>query len=371
MHRTQPEPPGAMHGRAEALALLNPWQRDFPLQREPFAPIAAALGSTVTEVLAAYARLLRGGALSRIGGVFAPAAGGAALLAAMAVPPERLAMVAARVSAHAGVNHNYQREHQLNLWFVMTGHDRTEVEQAMQVLEWTTGLPALRLRMQRAYHIDLGFDLRHQTATQTRSASRPAGAPVAAADRSLAALVEAGLPLLERPYDAWAEALGRTPDEVMATLHSWLETGTLKRFGAIVRHHELGFAANAMTVFDVPDAQVDACGEALARQPGITLAYRRERALAGPQRWPYNLYCMVHGRDRETVHAVLARAIAGAGLADLPRQVLFSLQRYKQTGARRFREAVHPAQDAGGQQQLPAMMHAFDPTVLEARHAVA
>ena len=93
------------------LALLNPWQRDFPLVREPFAHIAARLGMPADEVLAGYARLQREGALGRIGGVFAGNAGGAALLAAMAVPPERLDAVAAVVSSHPGVNHNYQREH--------------------------------------------------------------------------------------------------------------------------------------------------------------------------------------------------------------------------------------------------------------------
>jgi DNA-binding Lrp family transcriptional regulator len=89
----------------------------------------------------------------------------------------------------------------------------------------------------------------------------------------------------------------------------WLHSGALKRFGTIVRHHELGFDANAMTVFDVPDARVDACGEALAAEPGITLSYRRERA---PD-WPYNLYCMVHGRDREAVRDVLERVIPRCG----------------------------------------------------------
>ena len=335
------------------LALLNPWQRGFPLLREPFVPIAAALNRSVPEVLAGYAALQENGSLSRIGGVFGTGAGGAALLAAMAVPAQHLQAVAERVSAHPGVNHNYQREHHHNLWFVMTGRDDAAVEQAMLTLEQATGLPALRLRMQRAYRIDLGFDLRHRTAPEAMPASRRA-APIADADLPLAALVEEGLPLMSRPFDAWAQALGREPGAVLVTLRHWLASGTLKRFGTIVRHHEFGFDANAMTVFDVPDLQVDACGEALACEPGVTLAYRRERA---PE-WPYNLYCMVHGRDREAVLAVLARAVARCGLQGHPQQTLFSLQRYKQTGARRFRE-------------LPTSLTTPMRTPTEAHHAVA
>ncbi|MBI5256312.1 MAG: Lrp/AsnC family transcriptional regulator [Burkholderiales bacterium] len=324
------------------LSLLNRWQHGFPLEREPFGAIGRALGLPAATVIQGLRELRGNGALSRIGGVFGTGTGGAALLAAMAVPTERLEAVAAIVSAHPGVNHNYERENQHNLWFVMTGRDAESVEFGMQSLEQATGLPALRLRMERAYRIDLGFDLRRSVSPGTAGGVRPGHTPtapvtpppVADAHWALAALVEDGLPLIHRPFDAWGEALGSTPQAVIGQLQHWLRTGTLKRFGAVVRHHELGFTANAMTVFDVPDALVDGCGAALARAPGVTLCYRRERARG----WPYNLYCMVHGRDRASVRAALAEAIPACGLEDHPRAVLFSRRRFKQTGARRFRD---------------------------------
>ncbi len=318
----------------EALALLNPWQRGFPLVPQPYALLAKSIGCQAGELLARLAALQQQGALSRIGGVFAAQTGGAALLAAMVVPPERLDEVAALVSAHPGVNHNYEREDRYSLWFVMTACDEAELERSMAALERATGLPALRLTMVRPYRIDLGFDLRQRTAgAPVSEAPRRRPEPVAAADQPLAALVEAGLPLVERPYAAWAAELGCDEAEVIACLQRWLQAGTISRFGAVVRHHEFGFDANAMTVFDVPDERVDACGAALARADGVTLAYRRVRA---PE-WRYNLYCMVHGRDREAVLAVIARLVESCGLADYPRRVLFSRRRFKQTGPRRFR----------------------------------
>ncbi|QCB46226.1 Lrp/AsnC family transcriptional regulator [Hydrogenophaga sp. PAMC20947] len=328
------------------LALLNGWQHGFPLVREPFAVLGERLDLCEQAVLDACDRLQRAGAISRIGGVFSPGAGGAGLLAAMAVPQARMAEVAALVSAHPGVNHNYQREHDFNLWFVMTGRDAAAVETAMLTLEQATGLPALRLRLQRAYRIDLGFDLRHATAPVPMRADRAACvSPLGAGDWRLAQQVEAGLQPVSRPYDLWAQACGMSVDQVLTTLDAWIERGTLKRFGVVVRHHELGFSANAMTVFDVPDGLVDTCGEALARQSGVTLAYRRERA---PQ-WPYNLYCMVHGTDRAVVHEVLERVRVAAGLDDYRRAVLFSTRRFKQTGARRFRDV--PGLPSGGPPQ--------------------
>lgn len=318
----------------DALALLNPWQRNFPLVREPFAVLAQQWGRSSADVLSTLQGLSAGGALSRIGGVFSAHAGGAALLSAMAVAPERLNEVAAIVSAHPGVNHNYEREGHFNLWFVMTACDAPSLEHAMRALERDTGLAALRLPMVRPYRIDLGFDLRANVAGAPLAQADQGLAPVVAdADRALAALLEAGLPLVERPFDVWARTLGCSPDGVLHTLQRWLDTGTLRRFGAIVRHHEFGFDANAMTVFNVPSDQVDERGARVARQAGITLSYRRQPAVD----WPYNLYFMVHGTDRSAVQATIARVIADCDLADFPHQVLFSRQRFKQTGARRFR----------------------------------
>jgi DNA-binding Lrp family transcriptional regulator len=319
-------------------ALLNGWQRGFPLVREPFAFVARAHGLDAGEVLARLRACRADGRLGRIGGVFAAGAGGSGLLAAMAVPPERLDAVAAAVSALPGVNHNYEREHRFNLWFVIGGADDAAVRHALDDLEARTGLPALRLPMRRAYRIDLGFDLEGRHASGPTGTRSEAPAPLAAADRPLAALVESGLPLVDRPYDAWAESLGSSAHGVLAKLGRWLDDGTLKRFGTIVRHHELGFAANAMAVFDVPDDSADAFGERLAREGGVTLAYRRERAPG----WPYNVFCMVHGRDRDAVRGVLAGVRERTGLAALPHAVLFSCRRFKQTGPRRF--AAHASE---------------------------
>lgn len=318
--------------------LLNNWQRGFPLSNRPFAQMGQSEGATEIEVIRIFADTMQRGAISRIGGVWAPGVGGAALLCAMAVPPQRLESVAALVSAHPGVNHNYEREHALNLWFVITGTGAEPLDEALASIQRDTALPVTRLKMVRPYRIDLGFDLHRPAVGGSAIRQRPPR--VALADRELAALVEAGLPLVPEPFGTWADELGMPTAEVLARIHAWLDAGTLRRFGLVVRHHEVGFGANAMTVFDIPDDAVDAVGERLAMQPGITLCYRRERAPG----WRYNLYCMVHGRSRDETLALLHAAITAAGLAEQPHQVLFSRHRFKQTGARYFRplpEATH------------------------------
>jgi DNA-binding Lrp family transcriptional regulator len=150
-------------------------------------------------------------------------------------------------------------------------------------------------------------------------------------DRRLIAAIQDGLPLVPRPYAAIGDALGMGEAEVIARLRRLIEGGVIRRFGVIVRHHELGYRANAMVVWDVPDARVGDAGRTLAGLPFVTLCYRRPRRLP---LWPYNMFCMIHGRDRSTVETLVEQTTATAGLEGLPRAVLFSRRRFKQRGAR-------------------------------------
>jgi DNA-binding Lrp family transcriptional regulator len=315
-------------------ALLNAWQRDFPLVPRPFAAIAAAVGTDEAAVLETLRRLAERGAISRVGAVFAPRRVGASTLAALAAPPDRLDEVAALVSAHAEVNHNYQREHRYNLWFVATASDRERLAAALAEIAAETGCAVIALPLLEEFHIDLGFDL--AGGAEKGALPHPCLAPVvpphepSADEVALMAALQAGLALVARPFAGLAERAGLSEERAIGHVRAWLAAGLIKRFGVVVRHHELGYRANAMVVFDVPDADVAAVGGRLAREAGVTLCYRRARHL--PE-WRYNLYCMVHGRSREEVVPVIERLCAVAGH---PCEALFSLRRFKQCGARYF-----------------------------------
>lgn len=316
--------------------LLNDYQQRFPLCPEPFAAIAAEQGLMLETVLAAYRDWQAAGLVSRIGPVFAPHRVGVSTLAALAVPPEQLEVVAAQVSACPEVNHNYEREHQWNLWFVATAPDAGHLAALLARIAAESGCPLLNLPLENPYHIDLGFDLNPAATTVRPRAAQPgpAGeAPCALAglDRQILATLEQGLPLEERPYTRAAASAGVSEDWLLARLEEWLAAGVLKRFGVVVRHHELGYRANAMCVWNVPEAHIDALGEQLARQPGVTLCYRRKRQLPD---WPYNLYCMIHGQAREAVHQQKNALAERLGLDAYPHQMLFSGRRFKQCGAR-------------------------------------
>ena len=158
-----------------------------------------------------------------------------------------------------------------------------------------------------------------------------APAPVADdTDRRLLATLAKGLPLVPRPFAEVGRGLGLDEMEVVARLARLKQSGIVRRFGVVVRHHELGWGANAMVVWDAPDGEVTALGRCLAGFDFITLCYRRPRRLPA---WRYNLYCMIHGKTREEVLSNLEWMVNRCGLQHLPHAVLFSRRRFKQCGA--------------------------------------
>jgi len=140
--------------------LLNDWQQHFPLSSTPYADMARELGVSEEEVLQALTRLQAQGSISRIGAVLRPNTVGVSTLAAMAVPGAELEAVAALVSAYPEVNHNYEREHLLNLWFVVTAPDSARLQQVLDDIAARSGYEVLPFPLLEDYHIDLGFDLK-------------------------------------------------------------------------------------------------------------------------------------------------------------------------------------------------------------------
>lgn len=324
-------------------ALIDGWQRDLPLVPWPYREMARRIGTSESQVLAALARLSANGVLSRIGATVRPNTAGASTLAALSAPAERLDQVAAIVSAEPGVNHNYEREHALNLWFVVTGRDRAAVDGALSRLGHATGLPILDLPLETSYVVDLGFAVQwgdaRATAGQMGSASRirehtldpsEPQRPFTEREQCILAALGGGLAIVSRPYAALAAAIGLEEDDVLGALRDLSTRGIINRLGLIVRHRELGYRANAMAVWDIADEDVDRVGTLLAARPQVSLCYRRPRRQPS---WPYNLFCMVLGREREAVREQVRGLTRVAGVEARPQDVLFSTRCFKQRGA--------------------------------------
>lgn len=159
-------------------------------------------------------------------------------------------------------------------------------------------------------------------------------------DQRLVAAIQCGLPLVPRPYAEIGARIGLSEEETIARVQALLADGTIKRLGVVVRHHELGYRANAMAVWNVPDEQVDDVGRRIGAVDFVTLCYRRPRRLPD---WPYNLFSMIHGQDRDAVMRNIEHLVECCGLQDIPHEVLFSRRRFKQCGAHYIGSPARPA----------------------------
>jgi DNA-binding Lrp family transcriptional regulator len=316
------------------LGLIDRWQRDFPLEERPFAAAGQPLGLGEAETIATFRRLQQVGVLTRIGAVVRPHTVGQSTLAALRVPPERLEEVANLVSAEPFVNHNYARTHAYNLWFVIAASDADTVAATLARIERRSGLAALNLPMQQAFHLDLGFPL----AGGARRRCPPGEAapydpdPL---DCEFLAMIEDGLPIEPYPFREVAQTIGVAETDLLERIRKLIEAGIVTRFGCVVRHRALGYTANAMAVWDIPDSEVAARAQEFLRNPAVSLCYRRGRQLPD---WPYNLFCMIHAKSAHDAHAAIdeINLVSGTGL--YRQSVLFSTRCFKQSGAR-FRKS--------------------------------
>lgn len=309
--------------------LLDEFQRDLPLVSRPFAAMAETLGTTESDVLDRLARLQDCGRISRVGATCRPNTAGASTLAALAIPPDRIEQVAAIVGAEPGVNHSYLREDRWNLWFVATAPTGDDLAASLSRIEAATGLPVLSLPLVRPFNIDLGFRLRgpRQPLGLDRDPDMGALRPD---DRPLMQALSEGLDLVPEPFAALARRLDRPEADILGRIRALSDARILTRVGVIVRHRALGWAANAMVVWKLPDAAIAPAGRALSQVPGVTLCYQR-RTVPGVWDWP--LFCMIHARSRPEAMAVLDRARALPDLAGVPHKILFSTRCFKQRGA--------------------------------------
>ena len=311
------------------LVVADAWQRDFPLCPSPFAAVAAAHDLTESEVISSLTELRQRGMLSRIGAVVRPNTVGASTLAAVSCHASDVERVAATISAEPFVNHNYERSHAINLWFVAAAPSQRQLSETLDRISKATGLRVLDLRLERPYHIDLGFGLSGQPAAKPAASAALRKATVD--ERALLAEIEGGLPVVPRPYAAIAARIGWSEKQVIAALTDMTEARIISRFGCVIRHRAVGYTANAMAVWDVPGIEADSAGHWLAREDGVTLCYRRNRSLPS---WPYNLFAMIHGRDEATVRRRIAEIARNTGLSAHPGAILFSTRCFTQRGAR-------------------------------------
>ncbi|MGD8582090.1 MAG: AsnC family transcriptional regulator [Gammaproteobacteria bacterium] len=326
-----------------ARELINHYQGGFLLTEQPFRNAAVDLGCSESTLIDTVEYLLNNGILSRFGPLYdAVKLGGGLTLAAMSVPEDSYAHVTALVNDHQEVAHNYRREHELNMWFVLATESPEDIAATLAAIEQESGFRVYNFPKQQEFYIGLWLKL--DTDNRVITVPVPGSGSTASAvtpeygkhvldemDKQIVHATQAGLPLISRPYRAVAEQLGCTSDEIKRRLQNMLTRGTIRRIGVVPNHYRLGLKANGMTVWDVPDEQAQALGQQVAQLDFVSHCYLRPRHLPA---WRYNLFAMVHGHSRDEVDAKAEQIALLLGNNCNAHETLFSSEILKKTGMR-------------------------------------
>ncbi|MDY6818625.1 MAG: Lrp/AsnC family transcriptional regulator [Halobacteriales archaeon] len=319
--------------------LIDEYQSGFPVTERPFRAVAAELATTEEDVLTRVTRLREQGIFRRFGAVLNPPVIGSSTLAAIAAPADRFDEIADIVNGYQQVNHNYRRDHDWNMWFVVTASTRERRDEILTEIESRTGQSVLNLPMLTDYYIDLEFPVVNddrfaresltETDVSATRISEQARSDLTDLEARLLLEIQDGFPLTATPYRDIADSLGVPVGDVLAAIETLQADGCIKRIGCIVNHVVTGFDSNCMVVWDVPDAELDDRGLEVGRLPAVTLCYHRPRR--PDQDWPYNLFTMIHGREATAVDAQIDELATDYLPFDHER--LYSTETLKQTGA--------------------------------------
>ncbi len=317
---------------------INNYQGNFPLEQRPFASIAEQLSCTEDKLIETVTNLKNQKLLSRFGPLYdAARLGGGLTLAAIAVPEEQYENVTEQVNSYAEVAHNYRREHELNMWFVLATETPEEIAQIISSIEKTTGLTVYNFPKQQEFYIGLWLylsaDGKHHTVPVplTRETDTANSRQLDDIDRKLISLTQTGLAIEHSPYQKIANELGLTQLEVLQRLKNMLSNGIIRRIGAVPNHYKLGLTANGMTVWEVDDNKVAELGNIIGQLDFVSHCYQRPRHLP---MWRYNLFAMVHGANKDEVNDKVKQIKNVLGENCKAHETLFSSAILKKTGLR-------------------------------------
>ena len=318
-----------------ARRFLNRYQGDFPVCEQPFTEVAEALDTEVTTIIDTIRNLLDEGLLSRFGPLYdAACMGGSLTLAALAVPEDRFEEITKLVNDFPEVAHNYRREHELNMWFVIATESPEGLQDTITRIEQSANLPVYNFPKLQTFYLGLWLEIDADGTVKTRPIPGPikqGGMIIDELDRAIVRATQAGLPLLAAPYNEVAAICSCDTEIVLQRMRRMLDCGVIRRIGAIPNHYKLGLVGNGMSVWDVDDARLQELGARVGRLEFVSHCYERPRHLP---RWPYNLYAMVHGHDRDEVMQKIPKIKELLGSHCRSYDVLFSSGILKKTGLR-------------------------------------
>lgn len=320
--------------------LLNDIQWSFPLEDRPYLEISKRYNMTEDEVMNRIAYMKDISLIRQINAIFdTRRLGYKSALVAFAVKPDKLDYIANEVNKHPGVSHNYERNHEFNMWFTLAvppyGEMKTDLDRLASldgVIKYRL-LPTLKL-----YKIGVRLDMVNDDDTEKAKPIdevkqlNPKKFEITEDDKYFIRELQKDLKVIPEPFKEMAENLGITTTELFAKAKEYEKNGVMRRFAAILRHRDAGFSANGMVVWQVPEDKIDEIGYKLAAFPQVSHCYRRPVY----SDWQFNLFSMIHARTLEAAERIAVEMSETVGIKDY--RILFSSREFKKERVKYFEE---------------------------------
>lgn len=317
--------------------LLNEIQWVFPLVDRPYLEIARKHGVSEQDAMRRINALKKMGLIRQINAIFdTRRLGYKSALVAFSVKPDRLDSVADVINEHPGVSHNYERNHEYNMWFTLAVPPGTDMKQDLDRMAALDGvikyrvLPTLKL-----YKIGVRLDMVNEDAERPRPTDEvkelnPEKVELTERDKEFIRELQKDLAVVPEPFKELAHNLGITTNELFAKAKEYENLGIMRRFAAILRHRDVGFVANGMVVWHVPEEEIDEVGFKLAAFPQVSHCYRRPVY----SDWRFNLFSMVHARSLDAAEKMAVEMSGTIGIKDYT--ILFSSREFKKERVKYF-----------------------------------
>ncbi len=326
--------------------LLNEIQWTFPLVTRPFDAIAKKFDTTPEIIKEKLNNLKEIGVLRQLSAIFdTRKLGYTSSLVAMEIEHDKLDYVASQINRHPGVSHNYERDHQFNLWFTLAVPPGADLNAELEKFNVLKGikkvrmLPTLQL-FKIGVKLDLLDDKKHEVApTEEKKEIKNIKFEPTEQDKDFIRELQKNMEIIDEPFVKAANNLGITEDELFAKMKHYESMGVLRRFAAILRHRQVGFTANGMIVWKVPEGRITSVGETLGSFPQVSHCYERPTY----DDWPYNVFSMIHCKTHDEAYDVAKTIQKQIDVNEY--KILFSSREFKKTRVEYFVENSFSLED--------------------------
>ena len=319
--------------------ILNEIQWTFPLVNEPFVEIAKKFSISSEELKDRLVKLKHKGVLRQLSAIFdTRKLGYSSSLVAMEIEPNRLDYVAQQINRHPGVSHNYERNHEFNLWFTLAVPPGSNLEKELEKFSKLQGikkvrmLPTLQL-FKIGVKLDMVDEKKHDVKpSEEKKEVLDVKFEPTEEDKEFIRQLQKDLEIVDRPFLKAAKKLGITEEQIFEKLQYYEKIGVMRRFAAILRHREAGFTANGMIVWKVPEDRITEVGEKLGAFPQVSHCYQRPVY----KDWPYNVFSMIHCKSMDEASEMAADIQKQVSVDEY--KILFSAREFKKTRVEYFVE---------------------------------